>query len=376
MVESKIRQLLFEESSQWLQLSKPEDTSKEEVIRLLGIKPGEFNIILARVSEFLQEKTPGKTKRDVIIEILEVLNRSFIARNLVGMGLKDNYTIFKGFVVRRGDEHDDLPQPDSEILLTPKDTFISWTTQATQARESGATWDSTKGDPIGGLVVSSTVDYSKVLFDINAVSNFVKEHYESIMEYNNQAKPGWAISKTNVEYLAKKAQYYTGDYEVITPTTIKNVMVTDKWISDETNNIDWKTSDKKNVSGGSNEVDNEESEESSPIKEMLSLFESHDIVFKESNIYELEEGIMDFFSKIAGTVRGKTLKYLESLNEQHKKQLEMLENAKNFAKMVDDDDERVDLINNEMQEARNLLRKVSSLYTQIKSNRKLGLKFT
>ena len=375
MIESKLRELLFEETN-WLLLNKTPELSEDELFKLYSTKPGEINIILSRTVQFLKEDHPGKTKRDVIIEILEVLNRSYVARKLIGTGLKDNYKLFKGFPVRQGDEHENLPDPNNEINLKPKDNFLSWTSDATEARASGATWDSTKGDPIGGLLVELNIDSSKILFDVNAVTNFVKLNLDSLNKYNTRAAPGMAISKNNIEYFSKESQYYTGDYEVIVPSSINVVNVADKWVKTEQDTVDWKMSDKEVIQEPTVNNDNEveDDEKHSPIEETLKLFES----YSSNDIVSLEESVIDFFHKVAGTVRGDTLKYLQSLQKQYKTQIDIYEAAKKFAKMVDVDkgERRAKIADDKIRELNTLLHKTSTLLEKVKDNNKLTLDFT
>jgi hypothetical protein len=404
MVEQKIREILFE-SMQWLLLQKPENISEDELMKLYSIKPGEVNIILARTAEFLKDDHPGKTKRDVIIEILEVLSRSYVARKLIGTGLKDNYKLFKGFAVRHGDEHDNMPDPKSEIQLKPKDTFISWTTDATKGRENGATWDSTKGDPIGGLLVEASVDSGKILFDVNAVTNFVKQNINTLTKYNQQAAPGMAISETNMEYFVKEAPYYSGDYEVITPTTVNTVQVTDRWTPDESGTVQWQMSDIEDKSDEENPEEDEPVEDQEAVKEAMALFESAGVdsyLFEEDECYscthELEEGFMDFVNKTrswlqdksgsmgggvdvaGGLIRGDTLRYLDALISQYKTEIAIYNAAKKFASMIPDDGERkaqrIEAASRKIDKANELLTKANSLKQRISDNKKLALDFT
>lgn len=376
MVENKIRELLFE-SSQWIPLEK-KDLTDDQLIKLYSTKPGEINIILARVAELIKGDHPGKTKRDVMIEILEVLGRSFVARQVFGTGLQDNYRLFKGFPVRNGDEHDDMPEPNIEIQLKPKDSFLSWTTSATQGREDGATYDSTKGEPIGGLLVDTAIDSGKILFDVNAVTRFVKSKINSLNLYNQRAAPGMAISQANIDYFIKEAQAYTDKYEVMTPTAISNVKVADRWTRDESGTVKWQMSDKPE-----SETEKEPAEpidkEDDPVKEAFTLLESshaiNEYLFKEESM-ELEEGIMNMFSKLANTVRGRTLKYLDALVEQYKIQIEMFKAVREYASMIPGGAKRVKLADQNIKRVSQLYAKAKSLSDRVVQNSKLGLDFS
>lgn len=363
---NKLYQTLYEGSSPWLLLKKEEMTD-DEFINLLGTKAPEINILLARTVEFLKNNHPSKSKRDMILEILEVLNRSYVARKFIGVGLHNNYKLFKGFPVRRGDEHDNLPSPGSEIKLKPKDTFISWTTDATHARESSAKYDNTKGEPIGGLLVELSLDSDKILFDFNAVINTVKQKYGLIKKYNNQAEPGMAISKNNTSYLAKEASKYNGDYEIISPTDYNSVIIIDNWEWNQVDGgktVEWKTSNKKDIDN------NEEKDE----------IKNEGIIFLES-IYNyntpLEEDFMDFVSKIAGTVRGNTLSYLEKLLQQFKTQQTIFELSKTYIQNVTpEDDERINIASQNIEDVKNKIKKINRLLDDIRNNKKLGLDFS
>jgi len=371
MVEKKLREILFE-STQWITLEK-KDLTDDQLMKLYSTKPGEINIILARTAELMKNDHPGKTKRDVIIEILEVFGRSFVARQVFGIGLQDNYRLFKGFPVRNGDEHDDMPEPNNDIHLKPKDSFISWTTSATQSREDGATYDATKGDPIGGLLVETSIDSNKVFFDVNSVSNFVKSKLNSLNLYNQRAEPGMAISQTNIDYFVKEAQVYIDKYEVLTPTSIVNVKISDKWVRDESGTIDWQMSDKPDPE------ETKPKNEEDPVEEAFTLMESNKLIdeyiFNEES-EELEEGVMNMFSKLANTVRGRTLKYLESLIEQYRIQIEMFKAVREYASMIPGGEDRVKLANENIKRVSKLYSKSKALSERVSKNKKLGLDFT
>ena len=219
MFNTKIKQLFESDGviSGFLTLKKTE-IDDVTFIKHLSIKPSEINIILARTVSFIKGD-PQKTKKELINDILEVLERSTVAREFVGIGVQQEYRLYKGFPVRKGDPYDMMPEPNSEMQLKPSELFIGWMTDASKARDDSIKYDAAKGDPIGGLLVDVHVDVSKILFDINAVIKTVKAKKALIDKYNLQAAPGKSISKSNTEFLANDAPYYHGQWEII--TTIK-----------------------------------------------------------------------------------------------------------------------------------------------------------
>jgi hypothetical protein len=373
-IQDRIRAILFEqqEMSQnpYLQLKK-ENVSDEQLKKYFGMRPGEINIILSRVVEFLTDDHPGKTKRQVITEILEVLGRSIVARTFVGIGLKDNYRLFKGFPVRKGDPLSTLPDPGSEVHMTPQDAFISWTSDGSKAREIAVAYDQTKGDPIGGLLVITNVDSSKLLFDINAVINAVKAKKQLIDQYNNEAAPGKSLSKTNTTFLATKAPYYAGPYEVIIPNKYSACKVEDKWVwkmSGDNKKIEWTQSDKKDTEKET-QVQVEEDETEDGLTLMNTLFESVNYNM------ELDEGMLDFIRKgkdfisrkTGAGVRGKSLQYLDTIIKQYQAYKNALEYALKFAKIQNDTPTAMD-INAQIQQLNKYLDDAASLLSSLEQN--------
>lgn len=329
--------LLNESKLPWLLLSKPDKIDEQTLNKIYSTKPGEINIILSRVVDFIKGEHPGKTKRDIIVEILDVLARSFFARQFVSLGLNQNYKLFKGFPVRKGDPYDFMPDSGHELKLQPKDQFLSWTTDASSARETGATFDATKGDPIGGMLVRIDVDSPKILFDINAVMRAVKNNYKTISAYNDRAAPGMSLSKTNTEYLANEAQYYVGDYEVITQATHNVVHVVDKWEwkgEGEGRTVHWIDSDKKEAPEQTEQPEQpkqEPKQEEKPMNESVNYSQDDNL---------LEGEVMDFFSRAFGTLRGTTLAYLDRYIEQLGLKKDIFIAAEDFLKQYDADGNR------------------------------------
>jgi hypothetical protein len=296
-MQSTLVQLFNESVSNFLLLSKTKQLNDAQLKKLFNIKPGELNIILARMVELLKDDHPGKTKRDVIIDILKVVSRSPVAKTFIGIGLKDNYVLYKGFPIRKGDSLDHLPEPNNEVEVSPKDTFINWTTDASKAREMATLFDPSKGTPIGGLVVKITVDPSKLFLDVNAIITAVKKTINIIQNYNLAATPGKSLSKSNTDYLATEAPLYHDTYEIVTPNKYNKVIVEDTWYWKENNgskNIEWKSSDKKDPT----ELDENDSCPS------CSQFMMESKSFNES--------IIDYVRKSANFLSGKTSQQLKN----------------------------------------------------------------
>lgn len=358
-------------------------------MKLLALKPGEVNIVLARVATFIRNDSRDKTRKELINEILEVLERSAVARKFVGIGLKQEYRLFKGFPVRKGDPYEQMPNSGSELILKPTEVYIGWSTDSGKAREDGVSYDATKGEPVGGLLVETHIDSNKILFDVNAVLNAIKSKLALINQYNAHAAPGKSISKTNTDFLATEAPAYHGPWEVITSNKIVNTRVADKW--------NWDNAGGKKVPKwvGSAEA---KPVAAQPVQENLKkLFENvavNDVGPSEPKEetpvitlpifeYQLEEGFMDklrgigdWISKTAGvTVRGKTLKYLELLVKQYQTQKLVYELAYDFASKVDPDEARLMHAEEQMSQIDQLLMDVKTTYEQIKNDPKQGLSF-
>lgn len=207
-----------------------EELSDEQFIRILVAKPGDINIILARTVSMLTNNEPTKTKQQITDEILEVLDRSKASRLFVGVGLQSSYHLYKGIPVRKGDQFESLPSQGDEIQLDKPGAFQSWVTDAPMSRQIATSFDPMKGDPLGGIVVDTHIDETKLFFDVNAVIRSCKIKMEAIRNYNNIAAQGKAISNKNVDYLASEASYYHDIFEVVTDPSVVNVRVVDTWI--------------------------------------------------------------------------------------------------------------------------------------------------
>jgi len=205
------------------------ELSEEKVHKILASKPGDINIILARTVSIITGNEPEKTKKQLIDEILEVLERSEASRLFVGMGIKEEYHVFKGFPVRSGEKFQDLPDQGTEIKLDKGGFYQSWTTDPVDAREISTTYDPLKGDPVGGLLVDAHITDQKLFFDVNAMIRSCKMNFDNIRAYNNIAAQGKAISSKNVDVLATEVQKYTGIYEILSDPNVVHVRVVDKW---------------------------------------------------------------------------------------------------------------------------------------------------
>lgn len=245
MFQSKMQLLLEDDNITGFLTLQRADIDDNTLMKMFQMKPGELNILFARTASFLKNDT-NKTKRELTNDILEVLERSTIARKFVGMGLNQEYKLFKGFPVRHGDPYESMPAPGQELVLKPTEAYIGWLTDPAKARENAAKYDVSKGEPIGGLLIQTFVDSGKLLFDVNAVVKAVKLKINVINKYNTLAPPGKALSKGNTKYLAEDAPLYHGDWEIITSQRIVNTTVVDKWTWDSSSGkktIKWATSD-------------------------------------------------------------------------------------------------------------------------------------
>jgi len=302
------------------------------LIKHLGIKPSEINIILARVTSFIQND-PQKNKKDLINDILEVLERSAVAREFVGIGLLDEYKLYKGFPVRSGDPYESMPNPNSELVLKPSELYIGWTTELSKAREDSIRYDAAKGEPIGGLLVNVHVDSTKILFDINALIKTVKAKKPIIEQYNTQAAPGKSISKSNIEFLANSAPFYYGQWEILTTNKITTVTVINKWKWDE-------TSGKKEVKWTTNDI-SPKTQDQNLQEQIKTVFGNvSDITLDDVDIMNegVWQGVKNIFNTRFKTMRGKMIIFLKSYVKFYESEKKMLEAAIQHAKNVGEDD--------------------------------------
>ena len=217
---------------------KPVKLSDEQFVKIMEMAPGEINILLARAASIAKNETE-KTKKQYTMDILEVLERSNIARYFESISLLKEYHLFRGFPVRKGDPHEKMPSQGSNIQLKEEDFYQIWTTDAAAGREIALKYDPTLGEPIGGLLVDTHVSPNVLYHDINAIIRTCKDKLQVIRQYNLNAPQGKAISKKNVDFLATEYGSYSGIYEVLTDSSIVHVTVTDKWV--------WKHENGKNV---------------------------------------------------------------------------------------------------------------------------------
>jgi hypothetical protein len=358
--------------SGYLYLQKT-DMDDATLMKLLSLKPGEINIILSRAASFIRNDSKDKSRKELINEILEVLERSAVARKFVSLGLKQDYRLFRGFPVRKGDTYESLPAPGTDIALKPTEVYIGWSTDPAKAREEGVTYDATKGEPVGGLLVEGHVDSNKTLFDINAVLNAVKAKLNVINQYNSSAAPGKSISKTNTDFLATEAPAYHGQWEVITSNKIVNVRVIDKWTWDADGNQKvprWIGDAQPKQDQQPTDAEPEQTPATAPTPpqtpQQVAVQENIRKLFEEAQdeycdacdstpcqcnanttieesvpIFDdkLDEGVLDklrgvtdWIKKTAGvTIRGKTLKYMDMLYKQHATNRKVYELAHEFA---------------------------------------------
>lgn len=398
MHEDKI-QFLFESDqvTGYLTLQKLE-MSDDQFLKLLSIKPSELNTVIARVVSFVKEDETQKTKKDLINDILEVLERSTAARQFVSLGVQQNYQLFKGFPVRKGDPYDHMPDPSSELGLKPSELYIGWTTDGSKAREDAVKYDVSKGDPIGGLLVDVNVDVTKVLFDVNAVINTVKSKYKLIEQYNNQAAPGKAISKTNTQFLATQAPEYTGKWEVVTTNKVVNVRVVDKWVWDTSTSekkIKWVADaqttpekepvadtvpDKAEVAPAQpteqQPTQQEQPDQNKKLQErIMRLFENEEKidqsdmlpVYEELIDEEVWQGMKNFLASTFGTMRGKKMKFMETLSRFYATEKEVYSIAKDFATLVDKDQKRAEYAQEKVDATDKKLKDIEQIMADIKS---------
>jgi hypothetical protein len=387
----------------YLTLQKLE-VSDEHFLKILAIKPSDLNTIFARVVSLLKEDEPQKTKKELINDILEILERSPAARQFVGIGVKPEYNLLKGFPVRKGDPYEHMPEPGTELQLKPSELYIGWTTDGSKAREDAVKYDASKGDPIGGLLVDVTVDVTKLLFDVNAVIKTVKSKYKLIETYNQQAAPGKALSKSNTKFLATDAPLYSGKWEIVTTNKVVNSRVIDKWTWDTSSGehkIKWvadaqKTPPKEEIQDTTPEqpevVEKQpeqpsvSSPEQPPVQEnpaakklqerIMRLFESAEQEVRSVDPLPVYEELMDeaawqgmknFFAKTFGTLRGKKMKFLETLKQFYVTEKEVYTIAKEFASLVDKDPQRLKYAEEKINSIDKKLEEVDSVITDVKS---------
>lgn len=410
MIHTNVIRYLFEsdEVTGYLTLRKTEVDDKQ-FVQMLGIKPSEINIILARVSSFIKNDDPQKSKKDLINDILEVLERSSVARQFVGIGVQQEYHLFKGFPVRAGDPYEHMPEAGQELVLHPSEVYIGWTSDNAKAREDAVKYDASKGEPIGGLLIDVHVDVTKILFDINAVIQTVKAKYPLIQQYNQAAAPGKSLSKSNTTFLANDAPLYKGQWEIISTNKVINARVVDKWIWDNSSSqktIKWVSSDKVPVQDETPEEQPEASPEPNAVQSqagpelepetpatqapappvnqmrerMMRMFEQADIAMPDSGVqqqpvpvYEdiideaLWQGVKNFLSKSFGTIRGKKLKYLQSLAKFYEAEKQIYALARDFASNIDKDPTRVKYAEQKLQKIEGNIEKIKNILRDVES---------
>lgn len=204
------------------------ELSDQQFVRVLAAAPGDINIILAR-AESLINGHETKSKKQLTHDILEVLERSEAARLFMGVGLKDEYHLFRGFPVRLGEKFADIPDQGSEIKLDQQVFYQVWTTDPTTGRKIATTYDPAKGEPLGGLLVDTHVSSNALYHDVNAIIRTCKIKLNTIRNYNLNSAQGKAISNKNTDFLATETSAYHDIYEILTPPGVVHVKVTDNW---------------------------------------------------------------------------------------------------------------------------------------------------
>jgi hypothetical protein len=386
MFEDKIYKIFeAQQVSQYLTLQRTE-LDDQTFMKLLGLKPGEINIVISRVVSIIKNDGGEKSRGQLFNDCLEVLERSGVARKFVGLGLNEEYKLFKGFPVRRGDPYENMPNVGGELVLQPEKAVIGWCTDATKAREQGALYDSAKGEPIGGLLVEAHVDSTKIIFDVNAVIRTCKAKMVLINQYNVQCAPGKSLSKSNVQFLASQAPTYHEEYEVLTNNTVVNTRVADKWT--------WDNKDGNKVVKwiGTEQPAQNQSQptqgETAQQEHLREIFESAPLKQKSEtsldiHSYHLEEGFMDnmriignWINKTAAiTVRGKTMKYLELLLKQYTFQKQIYELAIEYTDKIDDDSRRSDYANDQISRVDEIIQDIQNALQNIQQNPNDGLTF-
>lgn len=338
------------------------------LLQHLAIKPSEINIILARTASFIKQDDKQKSKQQLINDILQVLERSDVSREFVGIGLKQDYTLYKGFPVRKGDPYESMPNANSELDLKPTQLYIGWTSNVEKAREMGVQYDQTKGEPIGGLLVKAHVDSTKILFDINAVLNVVKNKKALLEQYNAHAAPGKSLSKTNIEFLSNNIPEYNGVWEIITTNKVLKTIVVDKWNWDSSTGKKtpkWTEPSSTPTQQPAATATTPPAEAQTPAPEnaeaqklqehIQHLFESVSIEIPELIDEGIGQGIKNFFAKMFSTSRGKMLKFLELYAKFYQAEKDMLEAAIQHAKNIDEDMTRVNLLTDKLKKTEEYL---------------------
>ena len=370
MLNPKLKYLFEAEEQTGFVTLKKTEIDDATLIKHLSVKPTEINIILARVASFIKGDRE-KAKKDLINDILEVMERSALAREFVGIGIQQNYHLFKGFPVRKGDPYEAMQDPNSEMVLKPSELYIGWMTDGSKAREDSIRYDAAKGEPIGGLLVDASVDTSKILFDINSVINTVKAKINVLNQYNNQAAPGKSLSKTNLEFLANDAPLYHGMWEIITTNKVTTVRVLDKWVWDQ-------ASGQKKVKWvvGTQQAPTQQQQQ---VKEnMLSMFESVEI-YEDEDIEEmfdpnvideaLMQGIKNIFGSLLGTTRMKNVKKLSYFIKAHESEKAIYEKLIEFYKLLGGKDKEIEVLNGKIKECEQNIQEDSQRLEKFKTNK-------
>lgn len=350
---------LFEsdEPTEYIPLKKVE-LDDNTFLQHLAIKPSEINIILARVVSFIKQDDPQKTKQQLVNDILQVLERSDVAREFASLGLKQDYALLKGFPVRKGDPYETMPDPNSELVLKPTQLYIGWTSNVEKAREMGVQYDQTKGEPIGGLLVKAHVDPTKILFDINAIINIVRTKKSLFEQYNAHAAPGKSLSKSNIAFLANNIPEYNGVWEIITTNKVLNTLVVDKWSWDTSSGKKtpkW-TEPSKSETAVPEPAEPQKDPQAQKVQEsILRLFESADIEVPELMDEGIGQGIKNFFAKLFSTSRGKMIKFLDLYVKFYDAEAKMLEAAITHAKNIDENATRINVLKQKLQKTQDYL---------------------
>lgn len=397
---NKLHKIFEATLSGFLTLKKTDDMDDKTFYDLLALKPGEINIVLARAAAFIKNEGGEKTRKELAEDILEVLERSSVARKFVGIGLLDEYKIFKGFPVRKGDPYDNLPNPGNQLSLTPTQVWIAWSTDATQTRKDSTNFDATKGDPIGGLVVKTSVDSTKLLLDINAITRTIKSKYQQLLHYNMTATPGKSLSKTNIDFLGTQAPIYKGDYEILTTNKVVNTVVLDKWTWNTENGqkvVQWVDSAEKQEQKEYQAPQQQQQvpQQNKNLKEIFSLIQESDdelmyvddfkksggcVDIDDTTINEAAldkiKGVINWISKTARlTTRGKTLNYLSLLIRQYEESKKIYQLTKQYAEILDEDPSRVEHSEKQIEIIEDLIENAKEALEYIKSHDDMQLSF-
>lgn len=420
MFETQINKLFESDAPTGYLTLKKQDLDDKTLMDLFRIKPSEINILISRVVAFLKNDGKDKSRKDIVNDILEVLERSSVARKIVGIGLQQEYKIYRGFPVRKGDAYETMPSIGSDLQLKPTEVFLSWSTDSSKTREESTKYDPAKGEPIGGLVVEAHVDPSKLLFDVNAVINAVKSKINVINQYNLSAAPGKSLSKSNTAYLASEAPLYRGEYEILTTNRVVQTKVLDKWLWDNANGnktVKWVGSEtpketevvkppqtnglgaEKDASAApiQQNVQSQQNHQGQQVRESIRhLFEDiegpDDVLmdFSKNNIpLCIDESFMseaaidnlrkaaNWFHKTLGiSSRGKTLSYLNLMvkNFEARKQVYVL--AKEYAEMLNDQDPKIEHAQKQIDLLDELIADAKDTLEYYENNTKEDLRFS